>query len=182
MSAQLLGPTPLNTVVATNVTATNVNAASVTTSGAISAQRLSADQQISLSSTGTVKAVESSSASGYTLSLVDSAGAGATVPVLSVSSAGGAPSTAATGAYSVPVSHASVLQSGDATIPLGAATIAVAIPAITATSVVLFSPLAPPDATCVGLHIVLAAGVGFSITGAANATAAVPLSYFVAKY
>lgn len=70
-------------------------------------------------------------------------------------------------------------QSGVATIPIGAATIAVPLTSITAGAVVVFSPLAPPDATCIGIHAVITAGTGFSLTGAANATAAVPLSWFV---
>lgn len=70
-------------------------------------------------------------------------------------------------------------QSGVATIPIGAATIAVPLTSITAGAVVVFSPLSAPDATCIGIHAVITAGTGFSLTGAANATAAVPLSWFV---
>jgi hypothetical protein len=77
---------------------------------------------------------------------------------------------------------ADMARSGQATIPIGASTIAVANTAITATSVVVFSPLSAPDATCVGIRVVLNAGVGFSLTGAANATAVVPFTWFVAKY
>jgi len=73
----------------------------------------------------------------------------------------------------------SAVQSGTASIPIGAATIAVPLTSITAGAVVVFSPLAPPDATCIGIHAVITAGTGFSLTGAANATAAVPLSWFV---
>lgn len=221
MSAQLLGPTPLHSVVATSVTA---------------------DQKYSLSSLGTVSAVEQATATGYTLSLVDSAGGGASIPVVAISSSGGPPITAtqistqaatvnilddgatptglriqqgtgvatismtdAAGAGSsitaltltstggppatavqmaanAPLSHASALQSGLATIAIGQSSVSVAVPAITANSVVVFSPLAAPDATCVGIRVVLTAGTGFALTGAANATAAVPLAWFVAKY
>ena len=73
----------------------------------------------------------------------------------------------------------SAVQSGVATIPIGAATIAVPLTSIGASAVVVFSPLSPPDATCIGIHAVITAGTGFSLTGAANATAAVPLSWFV---
>jgi hypothetical protein len=163
MSSQLLGPTPLQSVIATSVTA---------------------DQRLSVGpfGVGTVSLVETASAGGATLSLVDTAGAGASLPVLTFASAGGPPITSATVSASTPISLASASQSGQISIPLGAATIAVANTAITANSVVLFSPLSAPDATCVGIRVVLSAGVGFSLTGAANATAAVPLAWFVAKY
>lgn len=77
---------------------------------------------------------------------------------------------------------ADMVRAGQATIPIGASTVQVANTAITANSVVVFSPLSAPDATCVGIRVVLNAGVGFSLTGAANATAVVPLAWFVAKY
>lgn len=117
-----------------------------------------------------------------TISVIDGAGAGASIPVLTITSTGGPPITAATAQYSVPVSHNSAVQSGVSAIAIGAVTIAIPIPQITANSVVLFSPLSIPDATCVGLHITLTAGVGFSVSGVGAATAAVPFSYFVAKY
>jgi len=94
MSSQLLGPTPLVSVVATSV---------------------NADQRISLNSLGTVTAVESSSATGYSLSLVDSAGAGSSIPVLSVTSSGGPPITAA----QITTSAATVNILDDAATPTG---------------------------------------------------------------
>jgi len=123
-----------------------------------------------------------STAGSTILRVIDGAGAGSALPVLTITSTGGPPVTAATAAYSVPVSHNAATQSGVATIAIGQSTIAVAAPAITANSVVMFSPLSAPDATCVGIRVVLTAGTGFSLTGAANATAAVPLGWFVAKY
>ena len=144
----------------------------------------SVDQSLSIGplGNGTVSVRESASTGGYTVSLVDSAGAGATVPLWTATSAGGPPITSATVTASAPLSLASATQSGIATIPIGQATIAVAAPAITANSVVLFSPTTAPDATCIDIRAVLNAGVGFNLTGAAPATAAVPLNWFVAKY
>jgi hypothetical protein len=223
MSAQLLGPTPLQSVIATSVSADQrltvgpfsngtvslVETASVggaTLSLADSSGATASIPLVTISSSGgppiTAATISTSAANvavnapspattglriastaGSTvLSAIDSAGAGSTVPVLTITSTGGPPINGATASFSCPVSFPSTAQSGLATIPLGAATIAVALPPITANSVVLFSPLSAPDATCIGLRVVTSAGVGFSLTGAANATAAVPLAWFVAKY
>jgi len=223
MSAQLLGPTPLQSVIATSVSAdqrltvgpfsngtvslvetasvggvslsladsagatASIPLVTITSSGGppITAATIStsaANVAVNAPSPATTGLRIASTAGSTVLSVIDSAGAGATVPVLTITSTGGPPVTAATAVAAVPISLASVAQSGLATIPLGADTIAVAIPAITANSVVMFSPLSAPDATCVGIRVVPSAGVGFSLTGAANATAAVPLAWFVAKY
>ncbi len=223
MSSQLLGPTPLQSVVATSVSAdqrltvgpfsngtvslvetasaggatlslvdsagagASVPLVTITSSGGppITASTIStsaANVAVNAPSPATTGLRIASTAGVTTFSAIDSAGAGATVPVLTVTSTGGPPITASSAVAAVPISLAAATQSGLATIPLGAATIAVAAPAITASSVVMFSPLAAPDATCVGIRVVLNAGVGFSLTGAANSTAAVPLAWFVAKY
>jgi hypothetical protein len=148
------------------------------------ATTLSAKQTLSIGplGVGTVSVVETASAGGYTVSLLDSAGA--TLPVLTVTSTGGPPVTAATASYSVPVSHASALQSGIATIPITTdVSNAIAIPAITASSIVVVTAhQAAPDATATSFSVVLNAGVGFTIKSNANSTAAVTLGWFVAKY
>jgi hypothetical protein len=85
----------------------------------------------------------------------------------------------------VPIQHVAG-QAGLATIPLGATSIQVANTAITANSVVVFSPTTAPDATLLPqtLRVTNQAGVGFTITGTAPAvaTAAVPLNYWIARY
>jgi hypothetical protein len=76
-------------------------------------------------------------------------------------------------------------QCGRATIPLGANNIAVANTVITANSVVLasISANAAPDATLTGItNIVLNPGVGFTIRGNANATAAVNVAWWMPDY
>jgi hypothetical protein len=73
----------------------------------------------------------------------------------------------------------SALQSGVATIPLGAATIAVLIPGLTATGIVMITPTQAPDATCIDLRVPTPAAGTFSITGAAAATAPVLVNWFV---
>lgn len=73
-------------------------------------------------------------------------------------------------------------QAGIATIPLGAATIAVANNAITASSIVLVSGAGAPDATALSFNVVINAGVGFNITANAAATAAKAVSFFVVRY
>lgn len=156
MSAQLLGPTPLHTVVATKV---------------------SADQQISLSSLGTVTAVETASATGYTLSLVDSAGAGATIPVMSIASSGGPPITAATASYSVPVTHTAALQCGTGTLVAG--TLAVANAAVTAGSIILVQQTGAAVNATEALSVTAGAGT-FTVNGPAASTAT--FNWFVAKY
>jgi hypothetical protein len=72
-------------------------------------------------------------------------------------------------------------QAGVATIALGATTAVVANTAITANSVVLCQPMLN-DATAVRVAPVLAAGVGFTITAPVATTAALPVSYFIARY
>jgi hypothetical protein len=76
-------------------------------------------------------------------------------------------------------------QCGRATIPLGANNIAVANTVITANSVVLasISANAAPDATLTGItNIVLNPGVGFTIRGNANATAAVNVAWWMPDF
>ena len=73
-------------------------------------------------------------------------------------------------------------QSGIATIPLGAATIAVANTAITAGSVVMATGTGAADATATTFDVALTAGTGFAINANANATAAKQVSWFVVKY
>jgi len=150
------------------------------------ATSVSADQRLSLGpfSTGTVTKTETASAGGYTVALVDSAGAGATVPLLTVTSAGGPPITSASVAANAPITHSSALQSGTVTIALGSPTsLAVAVPQITANSIVMVTPIqAAPDATANSFSVVLNAGVGFTIQANGNATAQVTLGWFVAKY
>lgn len=73
----------------------------------------------------------------------------------------------------------SALQSGVATIPIGAATIAVSVPGLTATGIVMITPTQAPDATCIDLRVPTPAAGTFSITGAAAATAAVLVNWFV---
>lgn len=70
-------------------------------------------------------------------------------------------------------------RSGQATIPLGAATIAVPLAGIAAGSIVLACEAgAAPDATLGQLAVSVNAGVGFSITGVANATAATTVNWY----
>jgi len=90
------------------------------------------------------------------------------------------------------VGYLNVLSgAGKATIPLGANTIAVANTGITANSVVLFAITgAAPDAAAPVVCVQLTPGVGFSFNcfdsatppAAANAAAAIVLSYLIAKY
>jgi hypothetical protein len=83
----------------------------------------------------------------------------------------------------VPIQHIPT-QAGVATIAIGQTAIVVANTAITANSVVLFSPTTAPDATLLPetLRVTNQAGVSFTITGGAGATAAVPLNYWIARY
>jgi hypothetical protein len=150
------------------------------------ATTVSTDQSLSLGplGNGTVSVRESASSGGYTVSLVDSAGAGATVPLWTATSAGGPPITSATVTASAPISHASASQCGTTQIALGQSlSTAVALPAITASSIVMVTQVQnAPDATALSFSVVLNAGVGFSIRSNANATAATTLGWFVAKY
>jgi len=71
---------------------------------------------------------------------------------------------------------------GTATIPLGASTIAVANTSIKATSIVVAQiNEAAQDATCKAICVRLVPGVGFSIDGEANATAAVDCVWSILK-
>ena len=79
------------------------------------------------------------------------------------------------------VSASTYQTCGSATIALGAATVAVALPAITANSLV-FLQLQAADATATRVIPALNAGVGFTITANANATAATGVSWWVARY
>ena len=73
-------------------------------------------------------------------------------------------------------------QSGVAVVPLGGATVAVANTSITASSVIMLTGLGAIDATATSFTVVLNAGVGFSVTANANATAAKSVCYFIVKY
>ncbi len=79
------------------------------------------------------------------------------------------------------VQFAEALQCGVATIGAGTASIAVVNAAIGASSVVLLTPQLN-DATAVRVAAVINPGVGFTITAPANATAALPVSWFIARY
>jgi hypothetical protein len=71
---------------------------------------------------------------------------------------------------------------GAATIPLGGSTIAVAYAQIKATSIVVAQiNEAAQDATCKAICVRLVPGVGFSIDGEANATAAVDCTWAILK-
>ena len=145
----------------------------------------SIDQSLSLGplGTGTVSLRETASSGGYTVSLVDSAGAGATIPLYTATSAGGPPITSASIAFSAPVSLAGAGQAGVATIAATTQQIAVANTAITANSVVLATTRqANTDATATAFTIVLNAGVGFTIRANAAATADTVVGYLVAEY
>ena len=77
----------------------------------------------------------------------------------------------------------SAYQAGTATIPIAAASIAVVNTNITAASLVMLQIRgAAADATLTSVIATLSAGVGFTITGNAAATAAVVVSYFVVRY
>jgi len=80
------------------------------------------------------------------------------------------------------ITTSSLGQANTATIPLGSATIAVALPAITANSLVLVTGRGAPDATAISFNVVLNAGVGFSITANANTTAAKTVTWFVVRF
>ena len=138
-----------------------------------------------LQSSGPVRAVDEANASGCSLTLVDSTGVGSDEQIWTITGAGGPPITSATMTLFVPIQHVAG-QAGLATIPLGATSIQVANTAITANSVVVFSPTTAPDATLLPqtLRVTNQAGVGFTITGTAPAvaTAAVPLNYWIARY
>jgi hypothetical protein len=71
---------------------------------------------------------------------------------------------------------------GAATIPLGAATVAVANANIKSTSIVVAHiNQAAADATCKVVCVRLSPGVGFTIDGDANATAALPVTWAILK-
>jgi hypothetical protein len=72
-------------------------------------------------------------------------------------------------------------STGSATIALGAATVAVADTRITANSLV-FLQLTAADATATRVIPALNAGVGFTITANANATAATGVSWWIARF
>ena len=165
MSSQLLGATPLNSVVATS----------------LSAKQISSLGPLGV---GTVSARETASAGGYAVSLFDSAGATASIPLYSVTSAGGPPITSATLTASVPISHAGAGQAGTSTIAAGQQNAPqVANTAITANSIVLLTPVqANTDATATSFTVVLQAGVGFTVRANANATANTVVGYFIAEY
>jgi hypothetical protein len=77
-----------------------------------------------------------------------------------------------------------VARSGAATIPIGAATVQVNDPNITANSVVLAQIMgAAADATLTSIaRVTLTAGTRFTIVGNAAATAAVQVSWVVVQY
>jgi hypothetical protein len=88
------------------------------------------------------------------------------------------------GGGGIPVANAifgfhSLAQRGTATIALGSDTVAVAQPSITANSIVMVTAKGAPDATATSFNVVLNAGVGFSITANANATAAKTVDWFI---
>lgn len=75
------------------------------------------------------------------------------------------------------------LNTSTATIAAGTSSIAVPNTGITANSVVLFSvEQALPDATATTFAVSKGAGVGFTISANANATAAVVLRWVILKY
>lgn len=73
----------------------------------------------------------------------------------------------------------SAYQSGTATIANGTSTIAVSVPGMTSSGIVMITPTGPPDATCVGLYVPTPTAGSFSITGVANATGAPVVHWFV---
>lgn len=74
------------------------------------------------------------------------------------------------------------VAAGSASIPLGAATVAVANTSIKATSIVVAHiNQAAADATCKVVCVRLSPGVGFTIDGNANATAALPVTWAILK-
>ena len=105
------------------------------------------------------------------------------VKSLSGGDAGGLAISSAAGTVGVTIAGANVAV---ATIPNGAATIAVANTNVTANSLVFVTPLAANAAIAAGqgpLRVVLNAGVGFNITSTANADGAgLRVAYWVAKY
>ena len=84
---------------------------------------------------------------------------------------------------SVPASAPQPVAQGTATIALGAKVVAVALPQITASSVIMAWGIGAIDATATSIDVDnLVAGVGFSITTNANATAAKSVGWAVLKY
>jgi hypothetical protein len=73
----------------------------------------------------------------------------------------------------------SSVQSGVATIPLGAATVSVALTSITANAVVIAVGVGAHDTTALYFNVTITAGTGFAITSNANATAAKNVKWFV---
>jgi hypothetical protein len=73
----------------------------------------------------------------------------------------------------------SPVQSGVATIPLGAATVSVALTSITANAVVVVTGKGAHDTTALAFNVTITAGTGFAITSNANATAAKDVMWFV---
>lgn len=136
-----------------------------------------------LQSSGPVRAVDEANANGCSLTLVDSTGVGSDEQIWTITGAGGPPITSATMTLAVPIQHVAG-QAGLATILAGQTAIVVPNTAITANSVVVFSPTTAPDATLLPetLRVTNQAGVSFTITGGAGATGNVPLNYWIARY
>lgn len=126
---------------------------------------------------GTVSKVETASAGGYTTSLVDSAGAGATVPLWTVTSAGGPPITSAVISANAPITHSSGVQCGSGT--LNAGTLAVANPLVTAGSTILVQQTGAAIGATVALSVTAGAGT-FTVNGPVGSAAT--FNWFVAEY
>jgi hypothetical protein len=143
------------------------------------ATTVSTDQSLSIGplGNGTVSVRESASAGGYAVSLVDSAGAGATVPLWTATSAGGPPITSATVTASAPISLASALQCGTGTLAAGTQTITNA--SVTASSVILATPTGQAINAQVALSVTAGAG-SFVVNGPTGSTAT--YNWFVAKF
>ena len=126
-----------------------------------------------LQSSGPVRAVDEATASGCSLTLVDSTGVGSDQQIWTITGSGGPPITRAIVTAAVPVQHVAS-QAGRGTLAAGS--LAVANTAVTANSVILVTNMT--DTTALGVTI--NAGVGFTISdGAAGADA---VSWFIARY
>jgi hypothetical protein len=73
-------------------------------------------------------------------------------------------------------------QAGTATIPLGAATVAVANTAVGAGTIIMLSGNGAADATALYFNPVITPGTGFAINTNANATAAKAVNWFIVRY
>lgn len=129
-----------------------------------------------LESSGPVRAVDEANASGCSLTLVDSTGAGSDQQIWTITGSGGPPITTAIVTAAVPIQHIPT-QAGRGTLVAG--TLTIANTAVTANSVILVTNMT--DATTPLGVTTINAGVSFVVSDGGVGSNDV-FSYFIARY